>query len=228
MQERLDRVAQQWLPPAAAPSLVDDHAPAEPRTSSRGRWRVPALDARSWRLVAVLVATSLVVVGCIALRGRPYEVGAVADAPAATSSASPAPTLAAGGVVVHVTGAVRRPGLVRLPSGARVADAVAAAGGATTAKAEGSVNLARVLVDGEQVVLAAAGVMAASGAGARVSINAATAQQLEDLPGVGPVLAGRIVEFRTDHGPFGSVDELSAVTGIGEAMLGRLRPHVQV
>lgn len=143
------------------------------------------------------------------------------------------------GIVVHVTGLVRRPGLVRLPAGARVADAIDLAGGITRRRAEGSVNLARVLVDGEQIVVADAAMPqpvapAASGAtppaalGAPVDLNSATIEQLDGLPGVGPVLAGRILQWRTTHGRFRSVDELGEVSGIGDAILGQLRPLVRV
>jgi len=142
-------------------------------------------------------------------------------------------------IVVHVTGLVRRPGLVRLPAGARVADAIDLAGGITRRRAEGSVNLARVLVDGEQIVVADAAMpppvaSAASGAtppttaGTPVDLNSATIEQLDGLPGVGPVLAGRILQWRTTHGRFRSVDELGEVSGIGEAILGQLRPLVRV
>lgn len=145
-------------------------------------------------------------------------------------------------IVVHVTGLVRRPGLVRLPAGARVADAIDLAGGITRRRAEGSVNLARVLVDGEQIVVADAAIpppvasaaSAASGAsssttaGTPVDLNSATIEQLDGLPGVGPVLAGRILQWRTTHGRFRSVDELGEVSGIGDAILGQLRPLVRV
>lgn len=141
-------------------------------------------------------------------------------------------------IVVHVTGLVRRPGLVRLPAGARVADAIDDAGGVTRRRAESSVNLARVLVDGEQIVVsdtAAAPALAPSAAtttaaapGGPVDLNSATLEQLDALPGVGPVLAGRILQWRAMHGPFRSIDELGEVSGIGDAILGQLRPLVRV
>lgn len=143
-------------------------------------------------------------------------------------------------IVVHVTGLVRRPGLVRLPAGARVADAIDEAGGITRRRAEGSVNLARVLTDGEQIVVTEAAPQTSAGpappsvgsggtAGAApLDLNAATLEQLDGLPGVGPVLAGRILQWRSTHGRFRSVDELGEVSGIGEAILGQLRPLVRV
>lgn len=143
-------------------------------------------------------------------------------------------------IVVHVTGLVRRPGLVRLPAGARVADAIDEAGGITRRRAEGSVNLARVLTDGEQIVVtdvapqpSAGPTPPPTGAGGTVGaspldLNTATLEQLDGLPGVGPVLAGRILQWRSAHGRFRSVDELGEVSGIGEAILGQLRPLVRV
>jgi competence protein ComEA len=143
-------------------------------------------------------------------------------------------------VVVHVTGAVRRPGLVELPGGSRVNDAVSAAGGATRRADLASVNLARVLVDGEQIVVLRRGAVAApvvapgtstggaSAPTAPVDLNIATLQQLDGLPGVGPVLAQRIIDWRSKHGRFSSVDELTEVSGIGERTLADLRALVRV
>jgi competence protein ComEA len=155
-------------------------------------------------------------------------------------------------VVVHVVGRVRRPGVVRLPQGSRVEQAVTAAGGARSNADLSRVNLARPLVDGEQVVVPRPGepVAPADGApvpvaggtarssglgpgvdgqGARpVDINTATATELDTLPGVGPVLAQRIVDWRAQNGRFTSVDELSEVSGIGDAVLARLRPLVRL
>jgi competence protein ComEA len=143
-------------------------------------------------------------------------------------------------VTVHVTGAVRRPGLVELPGGSRVDDAVLAAGGATRRADLASVNLARVLVDGEQIVVLREGDVAApnvapgtsiagsAAPGQPVALNSATLEQLDALPGVGPVLAQRIIDWRTEHGRFSSVDELTEVSGIGERTLAELRPLVRL
>jgi competence protein ComEA len=192
-------------------------------------------------LVAVLVAVLLV------WRAQPSAEAAPVVLRDATPSAGPAaatPSAGATGppaeVVVHVVGAVRRPGLVRLPAGSRVADAVAAAGGAAAGARAASVNLARVLVDGEQIAVqsragppiaaapgAAAGPPGASSAGP-VDLNTATLEALDGLPGIGPVLAQRILDWRTAHGRFSSVDELNEVSGIGAATLSDLRPAVTV
>jgi competence protein ComEA len=141
-------------------------------------------------------------------------------------------------LVVHVVGAVRRAGLYRLPDGARVADAVARAGGATRRAEIAAVNLAAPLADGQQVVVparlapAAAKTAGAAGAGAsstpggKVSLGVATVDDLDELPGIGPVTAQKIVDWRTAHGAFSSVDDLDAVPGIGPARIEQLRELV--
>jgi competence protein ComEA len=154
-------------------------------------------------------------------------------------------------LVVHVVGAVRRPGLFRLPEGARVADAVARAGGARRRADLAGLNLAAPLVDGVQVLVpfvprvggggAASGTGAtgeasdgatsaepdvAGGLGRKLSLGVATAEELDGLPGVGPVTAQRIIDYRTEHGPFRSVDDLDAVPGIGPTRVEQLRELV--
>jgi competence protein ComEA len=137
-------------------------------------------------------------------------------------------------LVVDVVGAVRRPGLYRLPQGTRVADALARAGGLTRNADRTLVNLAAPLADGEQVIVparvpAAAGRSGGSGSTAPsgpVHLNVATLEQLDALPGVGPVTAQKILDYRQKHGAFGSVDELDAIPGIGPARLDQLRDLV--
>ena len=150
-------------------------------------------------------------------------------------STTPAPPAR---VVVDVVGAVRRPGLYRLAQGDRVADAVARAGGATRKADLSLVNLAALVSDGEQVVVPRRGSLAAGAAGAAgsagasgvptgpVHLNSATIEQLDALPGVGPVTAQKIVDYRQKHGAFSSVDELDAISGIGPARLDQLRDLV--
>jgi len=138
-------------------------------------------------------------------------------------------------VVVHVVGAVRSPGLYRLDDGSRVADALALAGGATPKADLTAVNLAALLLDGTQVVVPRAGrgrAAAASGTGAAgapagpIRLNSASVEELQEIPGVGPVTAQQILAFREQNGPFRSVDELDAVPGIGPKRLEQLRELV--
>lgn len=133
-------------------------------------------------------------------------------------------------VTVHVSGAVARPGLVSLLPGARIADAIVAAGGARPDAVLTAMNLAAPVVNGQQLVVPAggAGDPGTVSPDGRVAINTADATALEALPGVGPVLAQRIVEHRTSHGPFGVVEDLLDVPGIGEAKLAALREMVLV
>ncbi|MFJ5275176.1 helix-hairpin-helix domain-containing protein [Streptomyces parvulus] len=146
-------------------------------------------------------------------------------------------------IVVDVGGKVREPGVHRLPAGSRVADALRAAGGVRDGAKTDGLNRARFLVDGEQVVVGApvpaagvgpgaAGAVGTAGGGAAapgapVSLNAATPDQLDTLPGVGPVLAQHIIDYRTEHGGFRSVDELREVNGIGERRFADLRDLVR-
>ncbi|MDX1689981.1 MAG: ComEA family DNA-binding protein [Acidimicrobiia bacterium] len=135
----------------------------------------------------------------------------------------------AAGITVHVSGAVRSPGLVEVASGARIADAVAAAGGARSDADLGALNLAAPVVDGGRVVVPALLPDAPAGsAPGRVPLNAASAEQLQRIPGVGPVLAERIVAHRSAHGPFTVVEDLLDVPGIGEGKLAAMRDAVAV
>ena len=144
-------------------------------------------------------------------------------------------------VTVDVAGKVRRPGIVVLGAGARVTDALAAAGGARKGVDLTPLNLARVLVDGEQIVVGgparppgAAGAAAGTGtgnggaAGPLVNLNTAGQTELESLPQVGPVTAQSIIAWRDAHGGFTSVDELLEVDGIGQKTLEQITPHVTV
>ena len=137
-------------------------------------------------------------------------------------------TAEAGVFIVHVAGEVAAPGLVEVGPGSRVADAVAAAGGLLAGADVAGLNLAAPVVDGQQVVVRAAGEAVPSVVGGVVHLNTATAVDLEQIPGVGPVLAARIVEYRETHGPFLVVEDLLDVAGIGEAKLAAMRDAVAV
>ncbi len=159
------------------------------------------------------------------------------DEPAATAPAAPIEASAAEPktIIVSVAGAVNEPGIVELEAGARVADAIEAAGGLTEGADPGFLNLARVVADGDLVAVpdAAASGAPAPGdgtggpsAGGLVNINVAGAAELDALKGIGPVLAERIIEYREANGSFQSLDELSEVSGIGSALLEQLRDQV--
>ena len=130
-------------------------------------------------------------------------------------------------ITVHVSGAVMDPGVVQVPSGSRVKDVVLAAGGATRVADLTQLNLASSVRDGERVVVPQRGAVQHPSVGPTgVDINTATAQGLERLPGVGPVLAARIVSHRDEHGPFIDVEDLLDVTGIGESKLAAMRDAI--
>jgi competence protein ComEA len=187
------------------------------------------------RTQVALVLVPLVVLLTVAgsrLAGVGTSRGPAAVAPLArvgpSESAARAPLL-----YVHVVGAVRRAGLFRLRDGSRVADAVARAGGPTRHADLAAVNLAAPLVDGQQVLVPRRGppgsagqAVGVPGSGAKVSLGSATVEQLDELPGIGPVTAEKIVDWRTTHGPFRSVDDLNDVPGIGPARIEQLRDLV--
>jgi competence protein ComEA len=187
--------------------------------------RLPALSRRQLFGGAVAIAVLLVLV----VR---HLGGGGAAAPAVTPVRAPAKPAAAKLLVIDVAGAVRRPGLYRLRSGSRIDDAIAAAGGATGKAQLDTVNLAAPVADGEQVVVpergsagsaAATPPAAGSSPSAPVDLNSATLEQLEALPGIGPVTAQKILDYRQQHGAFHSVEELQGVPGIGPAHMAQLK-----
>jgi competence protein ComEA len=183
------------------------------------------LDRR--RILAGVIAVVLILL--FAGRALTRSRGATVPPPVRVATSTPAKLPP---IFVDVVGAVRRPGLYRLSSGARVADAVARAGGPTRKAQLELVNLAARIADGEQVVVprrgapgaaAAAGGSSGAPAAGPAHLNSATLEQLDALPGVGPVTAQKIIDYREQHGGFGSVDELDAVPGIGPARMADLR-----
>jgi competence protein ComEA len=196
---------------------------------------VPELSLSRRQLLAGAAIALLLLVLAGRLLLRPGASTSVRVAPVAPTSTITAAAAAAKPVVVDVVGAVRSPGLYRLTEGSRVADALERAGGATPRAQLELVNLAAPISDGEQIVVPRRGAAApaAEGAGAAtgvpsgpVHLNTATLEQLDALPGVGPVTAQKILDYRQEHGAFGSVDELDAVPGIGPARLEQLRDLV--
>lgn len=181
------------------------------------------LDRRRALVAGVVALLVLVVAGKLLLRPARPAV------PLPVRVAARAADRSAANVFVNVVGAVRRPGLYRLKDGSRVADAVRRAGGPTPKAQIELLNLAARIADGEQIVVprrGVGGVVAAPGGGVAagpVHLNSATIEQLDALPGVGPVTAQKILDYRQQHGAFGSVDELDAIPGIGPARLETLR-----
>ncbi|MGW2308451.1 helix-hairpin-helix domain-containing protein [Actinomadura luteofluorescens] len=232
-EDRLHTLTGRWKPPAP-----DDAPPAARLRATPDRSHVRMLI-----LVGVLAA--LVAAGYLWLaRPRPQPAAPAATAslsePRPTVSASPA-AAASSPVLVHVLGKVKHPGVVTLPPGSRVAEAIKAAGGVRPGANTGTLNLARPLVDGEQIPVGvrapspppppptgAATTTVPGAPGAPLDLNAATPDQLDDLPGVGPVLAQRIVAYRTQHGGFRSVEQLQDVSGIGAHRFADLKTMVRV
>lgn len=212
-----------------------------------GRW---GLAPKHLGVIAVVLVVGVLWAGWSVLSGRPEAIpvdrtpaGVTSGSPVSGASgtlASPTPTPSLSRLVVHVAGKVRRPGLVRAAVGARVADVLAAAGGALPGVDLTDVNLARQVRDGEQIVIGVAGSGQTDESstpeptsdspmpGRPLDLNSATAAQLEVLPGVGPVLAQRIIEWRTQHGQFTAVDELLEVSGVGAKKFEGLRAYVRV
>jgi competence protein ComEA len=200
---------------------------------------VPEIS-RSQIVVYGAVAIALLLVGARAIRAEGGGSSSYASAASTDSSSGGGGfTLSSSGqgsdVVVDVTGAVRRPGVYRLPAGARVTDAVERAGGATGEALVEAINLAARLADGQQVVVpqegpAGAPLGVAVGAGAEegpISLGTATVEQLDTIDGIGPVTAQDIVDFRDEHGGLSSVDQLDQVPGIGPATMESLRARLQ-
>lgn len=228
-----------WVPDPPAPAQATARDPG-PMWRELVRQRLePARGGFAALVLLGLVAA--VVAGVVYLRAQPSRTTSTLPARgSATSSAprvveAPRPTTPAVTLLVDVTGKVHRPGVVRLRNGARVIDAVRAAGGALPGTSLDSLNLASKLADGQQVAVGAAAAATVSAVPAGdtgspapagpVDINTATVTELTTLPGIGPVLAQRIIDYRSAHGPFTSVEGLQQV-GIGPSKFADLKGHV--
>jgi competence protein ComEA len=191
---------------------------------------MPDMPPRQLALLGLALVVLLVLGGWYVSRGGPQAAPAAAPAIAVHDGVG-----GGGSVVVHVAGAVRQPGVYRLRAGSRVESAVRRAGGATPRADLTQVNLAAEVEDGRQIVVprrlaapAAAGGAAPAQPGVPLNLNTATLEQLDELPGVGPATAQKIIDYREEHGGFGSVEELGQVPGIGDVRLASLREQVRV
>ncbi|SEP45777.1 ComEA family DNA-binding protein [Amycolatopsis saalfeldensis] len=222
------RLVRRWLP--AGTSLPG-------RRALPGLSGLPGRLGRRWVLVAAVFAAvvALGVAGFAIFGGSAPTAEAPPPLPVARAQISAAAP-SSGKLVISVVGHVRAPGLITVPSGARVDDALRAAGGADPGTDLTGLNLARKLTDGEQLAVgitvaaapAPAGPAGAGAAPGKVDLNSATPEQLDTLPGVGEVTAKRIVDWRTQHGGFSSVEQLRDVDGIGASKFDKLREQVSV
>lgn len=189
-----------------------------------GDWYIKELPAdpnrrRNLFIAAGIGVAAVVVAGAFMSAGTPESH----ETAVASVDASTAPPVT---VFVHVAGLVAKPGVYELPLDSRVFDAIAAAGG-MVGKADGtSVNLARIVQDGEQIVVGKLGSGTETTDGGKLNINRATANDFDALPRIGPTLAERIVSFRDEHGPFASIDSLGDVPGIGDVTLAGFRDQL--
>lgn len=253
--------------PDGAPSHAPDRGSERDGFGAARGW-FSSFERRHVVVVVAILTVAVLAAGYFLLRARDHPApptgGAVAPATSAEPSrrsvpggtrqsgappSSPAGPATSATVTVHVLGEVRRPGIVRLVQGARVADAIEAAGGPTTRAVTGRLNLAQVLVDGQQIYLSSRSdrpsevvgpglptaetgtASTGGGTGASrgpVNLNTATAAQLEQLPGVGPATARAIIAWRESHGRFSSVNDLQQVEGIGAKTFAKLAPLVTV
>ena len=226
--------------------LLDDDGSAEPAPVVIGR-----SSLRPVALAIALTALTAWLVVHLTSGGAPSPIELVPGTPMASMSASAGmasagsgsggvsalPEPSASSLVVQVLGEVTRPGLVRLDVGSRVADALRAAGGLVRGGSSGGLNLARLIVDGEQIVVSRKAVATSVGSDPGpggveqapvVNLNTATASDLDALPGVGPVMAGRILDWRGTHGQFVAIEQLREISGIGARTFERLKTHVRV
>lgn len=240
-------------PREPARGLGDEGAPTPRRALTGG----PVEAARGWlrahlAVVGIVAALALGLAGWQVLSARAVPLptvgvasASVSSVPAAAASGAGTPATSPKSIMVHVLGAVARPGVVSLPAGSRVADALAAAGGLSEDADPAQLNLAAPVEDGCQILIGTraspsgevrgpgsvgGGTAPAAGtsSGTQLDLNAATQAQLEALPGVGPVTAQKIIEWRTKHGRFTRVEQLQEIDGIGPKTYAQIAPRVRV
>src|SRR4051794_20422893 len=214
-----------WTPPQ--PEVTDVREPP-----ARGLLVAPHVSALTW---LIIVGLAVLVVSGFLLSRHHGSAGVSEPTPAAVAPVTVTPAASSSGeeIVVDVGGRVRHPGLVTLPAGSRVADAIAAAGGPLRPADLARINLAARVSDGQLLLIGVPGASAettgGSGSGSGpVDLNSATVEQLDALPGVGPVLAQRIVDWRQAHGGFRTIDDLQQVPGIGPRKFSDLKALVVV
>lgn len=232
--------------PGSDPEQIAVGLTPERDSGARARWIAQRRPATAFIVTAIAAAGIAVAVTLSSAPGvQPVAAPQVAATGSPMMSDGPASTevgkakSSSASIVVSVVGLVASPGLVNLPEGSRVADAIAACGGALPGTDLNTINLARVLSDGEQIPVGVPSMppnvgtapdisAAGSGSTAKVNINLATADDLDSLPGIGPVLAKRIVDFRTKNGKFKTVNDIGQVSGIGPAVLINIKDLVTV
>jgi competence protein ComEA len=217
----------------------------EPPAAAAASWRRRLLDFVEFRpreSVALGALCLVLVAGASFAYARSLPRAGAKPLATPIAPASPTASPTAAGIVVDVAGAVRSPGVYTLPAGSRVIDALRVAGGAAPGADLASINLARPLADGERVYIpkrgeapppdasggGGSGGGSSGSGGGKVNINSASESELESLPGIGPTLAQRIVDYRTQHGPFHDVKDLLKVEGIGEKKFASLKDYVTV
>ena len=185
---------------------------------------LPNLDARLFRYAAAISLLSVAVGLVLWWQGRPVELALQPAEVVVTEVQSPVGT-----IFVHVVGDVAKAGVYELAAGSRVVDAIAAAGGPLRAAKLINLNLARVLFDGEQIIIGDHQLQPNySSQLGKVNLNLATSSQLEQLPGIGPVIAARILQHRDENGPFRQISDIQQVAGIGNTIYSKIKDQISV
>jgi competence protein ComEA len=185
---------------------------------------LPNLDARLFKYAAAISLLSVAVGLVLWWQGRPVELELQPAEVVVTEVQSPVAT-----IFVHVVGDVAKAGVYELAAGSRAVDAIAAAGGPLRATKLINLNLARVLFDGEQIIVGNHQLQPnSSSQSGKVNLNLATSSQLEQLPGIGPVIAGRILQHRDENGPFRQISDIQQVAGIGDAIYSKIKDQISV